>query len=678
MSFIKKTDPSQEIGGNLVNLTENKEYASNTKNTSIPFIKALSGVFAFLKKKIRLIIILIIFIFSGITAFQVFTAVQSSKNVFQSEKQTFEEVESKDISNSISVTGTIASSETRTLSTLVSKTEVTDVFVEVGDYVREGDPICTFDTSSIESNIRKLEREITVNNAKATLELAKANTQVAWAWEDYFYNQSMGEYDLGSAMNNYVQQQNSVADAIDTLNQRERELDSLKDEYHDYKKAKRNGTVSEGSYKSSSSDYKDSIATAEEAVSSAGRSLENAQLQLQNSIDNYNKTVETLKHQGVTDLRTISSNMASVVETQLNNMTGNDSAEEQIREYKKDLDNCNITAPISGLITSVSVVEGDEYDEKSTICVIQDDSSYKVSGTVDQYDISSITESMNCVIKTDATGDDQMEGVLTFVSPVPQSSSSGTSDSSGSGSSGSSSSSTEYPIEITIKGRDERLRIGMTAEASILLESKEGVKAVPYDAIEEAEDGSFYVNAAVSGAVEGAGEDSSPAAQNDKEGAQNDRDMVRNGKEGAQQNDAEAARNDGKGAQQNDAARNDGEVDISDKAASDRSRAPGRSGSSGNNDSYSGNPVANYIAEKIIGKSASELYAETAETPTRRVTVKKGLETDYYTEIISDELEVGDRVLVQETESSDNESFGFDVGFGGPGGGPGGGPRGGF
>ncbi len=640
-----------------MNLTDNIEGASGAEKKTNPLFTALSGILGFLKKKIRLIIFLIILIVAGITAFQVLSAVQSSKSVSDIKTQNFEAVESRDISNSISVTGTIASSETRTLSTLVAKTEVTDVFVEVGDYVREGDPICTFDTSSIESNIRKLEREITVNNAKATLELAKANTQVAWAWEDYFYNQSMGEYDLGSAMNSYVQQQNSVSDAIDTLNQRERELDSLKDEYHDYKKAKRNGTVSEGSYKSSSSDYKDSIATAEEAVSSAGRSLENAQLQLQNSIDNYNKTVETLKHQGVTDLRTISSNMASVVETQLNNMTGNDSAEEQIREYKKDLDNCNITAPISGLITSVSVVEGDEYDEKSTICVIQDDSSYKVSGTVDQYDISSITESMNCVIKTDATGDDQMEGVLTFVSPVPQSSSSGTSDSSGSGSSSSSSSSTEYPIEITIKGRDERLRIGMTAEASILLESKEGVKAVPYDAIEEAEDGSFYVNAAVSGAVEGAGDSSSAA--------QNDRDVVRNGKEGAQQNDAEAARNDG-------------EVDISDKAASDRSRAPGRSGSSGNNDSYSGNPVANYIAEKIIGKSASELYAETAETPTRRVTVKKGLETDYYTEIISDELEVGDRVLVQETESSDNESFGFGVGFGGPGGGPGGGPRGGF
>ncbi|MBR2185928.1 MAG: efflux RND transporter periplasmic adaptor subunit [Lachnospiraceae bacterium] len=610
-----------------------------------------SRVLSFLKRHVKTFVILIVLIFIVVTAFQVFSAVQASQSVSEGEKQTFEEVTEKDISTSIAVTGTIQASESRTLSTLVSKTEVTDVFVEVGDYVQAGDPICTFDTSSIESSIKKLQRQITVNNAKATLELAKANTQVAWAWEDYLYDQSMGEYDTSAAMRNYVEQQNQVANAIDTLNERERDLDSLRDEYHDYKKAKRNGTVSEGNFKSSSSDYKDAIASAEEAVSSAGRSVENAQLSLQTTVDNYNKTVQELQHKGVTDLRTISNNMASVVETQLNNMTTNDQAEEQIEEYEKSLENCTITAPISGLVTSVSVVEGDEYEEKSTICVIQDDSSYIVSGTVDQYDISNITESMNCVIKTDATGDDQMEGILTFVSPVPESSSSSASGTTGASGSSSSSSSTDYPIEISIKGRDDRLRIGMTAQASILIESREGVKAVPYDAIEEGSDGSYYINVAV---------DSGEAAKVTMENlpTAGEASMAFEGEE-------EETRERGNGSHD----RGDFPEDMEDMQgkASDAK--------------YSDNPIADYIATKLIGKSAGELYKTNAETPTRRVEVEKGLETDYYTEVITDEVEIGDQVLIPNSISesgSDDMGIGVSIGGGPGGGGPGGGGPGGM
>ena len=632
-----------ELNKDKENVMETKTEDSRDKK---PFSEKLkeNRVFAFFKKHLKAFIILPVLIFIAVTVFQVFSAVQASKTVSEGDTRNFDEVTAKDISNSIAVTGTVQAADSRTLSTLVSKTEVTDVFVEVGDYVKAGDPICTFDTSSIESAIKKLQRQITVNNAKATLELAKANTQVAWAWEDYLYDQSMGQYDTSGAMRSYLEQQNQVANAIDSLNERERELDSLRDEYHDYKKAKRDGTVSEGNYKNSGSAYRDAIASAEEDVSSAGRAVENAQMALQTTVDNYNKTVMELEHQGVKDLRTISSNMAEVVATQLNNMTGNDQAEEQIEEYEKSLENCTITAPISGLITSVSVVEGDEYEEKSTICQIQDDSSYIVSGTVDQYDISKITESMNCVIKTDATGDDQMEGSLTFVAPVPQSSAS-SSGSSGTVTASSSGSSTEYPIEISIKGRDDRLRIGMTAQASILIESKEGVKAVPYDAIEEDSDGKCYINVAV--------EDREAA----EEAAEETPDSLPTAGEASMPFDEEEGRShEGKGS--------------SHEEFSEDGR-PSPEGVS--KDKYSGNPIANFIAEKIIGKTAQELYASTGETPVKKIEVKKGLETDYYTEIITEEVEIGDRVLIPDSVSDKEDGDDLEVVVGGgPGPGPGG------
>mgnify|MGYP002870002246 CR=1 FL=1 len=74
--------------------------------------------------------------------------------------QTFETVTKMDISNSIAVTGTIESSESRTVTTLVSDTKVLSVSVNVGDYVNEGDVICVFDTSSIEDKIERLQKKM--------------------------------------------------------------------------------------------------------------------------------------------------------------------------------------------------------------------------------------------------------------------------------------------------------------------------------------------------------------------------------------------------------------------------------------------------------------------------------------------------------------------------------------
>ncbi len=64
--------------------------------------------------------------------------------------------------------------------------------------------------------------------------------------------------------------------------------------------------------------------------------------------------------------------------------------------------------------------------------------------------------------------------------------------------------------------------------------------------------------------------------------------------------------------------------------------------------------------------------------PTRNIAVKKGLETDYYTEIISDELSENLKVLVPEdTQSGSTPDDPFAM-MGGPDGGPdGGGPGGG-
>ena len=89
--------------------------------------------------------------------------------------------------------------------------------------------------------------------------------------------------------------------------------------------------------------------------------------------------------------------------------------------------------------------------------------------SVDEYDIPDIAKGMEAVIKTDATGDEEMSGTVTFVAPTPTTT---TASSSSGSSSSSSSSSSGYAVEVTITNPSERLRLGMTAKTCLLYTSR--------------------------------------------------------------------------------------------------------------------------------------------------------------------------------------------------------------
>ena len=79
-------------------------------------------------------------------------------------------IERMDLSNSIGVTGTLATAEGRTGTTTLENIKVTEVYVEVGDEVQEGDIICTFDSSDIESALADAENNYAVNQQLDALE----------------------------------------------------------------------------------------------------------------------------------------------------------------------------------------------------------------------------------------------------------------------------------------------------------------------------------------------------------------------------------------------------------------------------------------------------------------------------------------------------------------------------
>lgn len=165
-------------------------------------------------------------------------------------------------------------------------------------------------------------------------------------------------------------------------------------------------------------------------------------------------------------------------------------AERSVKEAKEALAGCSATASMDGTVTAVGVEAGDTY-HGGDLVEICDCTNLQVSTAVDEYDISDISKGQKVVILTDATGEEELEGKITYVAPSTGStlSSSGSTDSSGnSGNTGSSmgsssSGSSGYEVRIRIKSASEKLRLGMTAKCSIILEEVSDVYAVPYDAI---------------------------------------------------------------------------------------------------------------------------------------------------------------------------------------------------
>ena len=131
------------------------------------------------------------------------------------------------------------------------------------------------------------------------------------------------------------------------------------------------------------------------------------------------------------------------------------------------------------------VEEGDTYDG-STMFTVQDMSQFVVDATVDEYDIADIQKDMEAVVKTDATGDEELTGTVTYVAQTPESTDS-------SQRSTGSSSSANYKIQITLSDTNDRLRVGMTAKTSIVLTSAKDALTLPYDCVETDADGSYYV-----------------------------------------------------------------------------------------------------------------------------------------------------------------------------------------
>ena len=557
-------------------------------------------------------------------------------------------LEKRDISNSISVTGTIASADSRTLTSTLTNIDVESLNVAVGDTVNAGDVLVVFDDSDLAEDLSAAKTSLSVSKAQTANNLENAERSYAEASESAQISATRAAENVSSAYSTYTKAVSTEAssklayqeavdaeDALETevaklekkVKKLETEISELQKELKSAEESKKSGIQSKitkketslatvkAEHESKNAEYK----TAQQETSTAKQTYEQAAVSLENSYSSYNKAVQEQEDTTRNNESNLANQASSLENSKLTATNGSKNEEEQVEAIQEEMDECTVKSPISGVVTSLSVSADDTF-AGGEILTIQDNSSFIVEASVDEYDIADIAKGMSVVVKTDATGDEELEGEVIYVAPTPESSSGSSTSTMG----GSGSGSATYEVQISIKTANERLRIGMSAKASILTASREDVFAVPYDAIETNENGESVIYVADTAA-----------------------------KQMPQSADSETTE-----AQQGDEAKSgSGEM----PPAGEMGERPERG--SGEMPDMSNGGFGNMQNKKAI-------------------VVEVGLESDYYTEISSDELEEGMLVITgtsnQSTGTSGSEEADMNGMFGGMGGGMSGGGGGGM
>lgn len=288
-------------------------------------------------------------------------------------------------------------------------------------------------------------------------------------------------------------------------------------------------------------DAKTALAKAQTALSDAKTAYETAK----SSRESYESTVKADQNTTTTDVRALEDQGTAVNKSNRAVLSAEQSArnaiasqslshksdtltnESEIAKLKEKLENGQVIATMDGTVTAVNVAAGQTYSGSDGV-VLDNLSKMKVSADIDEAHIADLHVGTRVRVKTDSTGQTQLEGTVTFTSPTPTketSNNAGTGTSSSSSSSGNSQNTktrATYKVEVTLDEPNDRLRIGMTATIDFIVASAKNVIAVPTSCLIDDGNGNYFVNVVGNGSAASDGSDDlSDAMANDQAAGDN-------------------------------------------------------------------------------------------------------------------------------------------------------------
>ena len=239
--------------------------------------------------------------------------------------------EKQDLSQKINVTGVVESQKVLAVSTDLT-CKVSQLNVSLGDYVNEGDVLCVFDDTQIREKIGELEAQ-----ASEAEKLAAKQNEIA-------------KRALTQAQDSRTSQVNSAQDGVNKLQ------NDYNDAVNQYNALKDNGSEEEA------------------AAYTAMKNLESALSEAKNNLDMVKRTADeaVLSAQDTLDINAIAEN-------------NNNDVTKALSELYRQLDEVNVKAGQSGIITMLNISEGSIAN--GILMQIEDNKNLKIKVNIKEKDI---------------------------------------------------------------------------------------------------------------------------------------------------------------------------------------------------------------------------------------------------------------------------------------------------
>ena len=345
-------------------------------------------------------------------------------------------VNSGDIDSTASYTGEIIASENTAVSAKVSGDAQT-VYVKEGDFVRAGSKLVTIDPTSY---------RLAYNQALAAYNSAVSSKKSAEA------SKKSAEAGYNSVTNGSTRQ--TLTQLESQLNAAQIAYDNALDIYNKQKTLYDLGAISETEFNT----YK--------------TSLENAELSLNTAKTNYDLTKNVVSQESAATAKaSVESAEASVNSAQ----SGIESAKAALDIAKNNLDNCTVTAPISGYISSKSVNKGQMVAQGTPVVTITNTSLVDAEISVTESVIPLVDVGTKANVNIKSANVENVEGVVTLVNPVKD------------------EKTGLYTVKVSMSNADGKLKQGMIADITLVTESDSNAITIPVESLMQDDSDGYYV-----------------------------------------------------------------------------------------------------------------------------------------------------------------------------------------
>ncbi len=155
---------------------------------------------------------------------------------------------------------------------------------------------------------------------------------------------------------------------------------------------------------------------------------------------------------------------------------------QSLAEAQKQLDEATITAPFGGVVASVDVEEGDTILTSTKIIHLIDPSSMELIVELDEIDVPEVKLNHKTIISIDALPDIPLEGKVIVIYPLPK----------------TEGGVVLYNVKISLDATEvSGLKIGMSADADIIINERSNILLVPDRAIKQDSQGNQVVKVVV-------------------------------------------------------------------------------------------------------------------------------------------------------------------------------------